>query len=779
MEPIARPKLIRFGLFEIDLHSRELFKSGHHIKIQDQPFRVLVMLLEKPGELVTRQELQQRLWPKDTFVAFDHSLNADIQRLRQALGDSAQNPKFIETLPRKGYRFICPVEVSTPDVAKSGPSWPRGWRVLKGKSQPAPLPDDEPESDNALSGEEPTLKPQGPLNDPGKDVVHREAARGRESSNPRSWGLWKSAAVGAILIAIGVAYWRARTGSVEPEPALVPVPFTTDPGRESFPSFSPDGNQVAFSWNGEKQDNWDIYLKQIGSESLRRLTTHPETDICPVFSPDGRYIAFLRVKKDQKATLLRIPVIGRPEQPLAEVTLPEGDFYIRPGPYLAWFPDSKQMVIVNKTLAAEPSCLYLFSVDTRQIVRLTRPSAGSGDDDAPAISPDGRWLAFSRGAEVCHLYLLELSDDHRPKGEPHQITFENQHANSPVWAAGGREIIFSMGLYQEHTLWRMGVSKGIANKPVRLAFAGEGAWYPAISHLGHRLAFMRWVGGGSEIWRVDVPTRNGKAIQPIRLISSTRDDEEPEYSPDGKQIVFKSNRSGRLEIWVSSSDGSNPFQLTFGVGENTFLPRWSPDGRHILFTSNPDGQNDLFLIDARGGNPQRLTAESSNEVAAVFSRDGRWIYFHSDRTGKKQIWKMPAHLSGDDRKAVQVTHNGGISPEESPDGRFLYYLKEGNPKSLWKLPLEGGEEVQLLPSVLYDNFTVIEDGIVFIDNPSQNRYSLEFLDIASGKTTVLCEPSDPGWGLTVSPVLKGIPRSILYVNCRVNDSDLMLVENFR
>ena len=128
---------------------------------------------------------------------------------------------------------------------------------------------------------------------------------------------------------------------------------------------------------------------------------------------------------------------------------------------------------------------------------------------------------------------------------------------------------------------------------------------------------------------------------------------------------------------------------------------------------------------------------------------------------------------------MQVTRHGGISPEESPDGRFLYYLKEGNPRSLWKMRVGGGEEVQVLPSVLYDNFTVIADGVYFIENPSQNRYLLKFQDSASGKTTSITEVLDPGWGLTVSPGPKGTPRSILYVHCRPNDSDLMLVENFR
>jgi hypothetical protein len=120
-----------------------------------------------------------------------------------------------------------------------------------------------------------------------------------------------------------------------------------------------------------------------------------------------------------------------------------------------------------------------------------------------------------------------------------------------------------------------------------------------------------------------------------------------------------------------------------------------------------------------------------------------------------------------------------MSPEESPDGRFLYYLKEGNPRSLWRVTVNGGEEVQVLPSVLYDNFTVVEDGVVFMESPGQNRYLLQLLEFASGKIATISVPSNPGWGLTVSPVSGVAPRSVLYVNCRTDDSDLMLVENFR
>jgi len=779
MEPESRPRLIRFGEFVVDLRSRELFKDGRRIKVQDQPLRLLALLLEKPGELVTRAELHERLWPEDTFVDFDHSLNVDIQRLRQALGDSAQDPRFIETLPRKGYRFICPLETAGEETAWRGLSWPPRLRVLRGKGQQITLQSGRSESGVALSDDDATPKPGNvshfkPASIPGQE------AEDDASGSRRGLRLLASAVAAVLLIAAGVSYWKARSGSVDQESVLAPLPFTTYTGRESFPSFSPDGNQVAFCWNGEKQNNWDIYIKQVGSTLPRRLTDDPGRDICPVWSPDGRSIAFLRSRDGQRATLLQVPATGSPEQVLAEVSLPGDDLYIRPGPYLAWLPGSRKMVIVDRSTPEGPSSLYLFSTNTREKVRLTQPPVGAGDDDAPAVSPDGRWLAFSRGREVSHLFLVALSGDQRPKDQPKQITFENQHTNSPTWTAGGRQILFSMGMYQQHSLWQMSFSGGRPGQPKRLlAFAGEGAWYPSASRQGNQLAFMRWVGGGSEIWRAGTPIAGRKAHQPGRLIFSTRDDEEPEYSPDGRKIVFKSNRSGRFEIWVCNSDGSDPVQLTFAVGSNTFLPRWSPDGRRILFTSNPEGHNDLFVIDAQGGAPLRLTSEPSNEVAATFSRNGRWIYFHSDRTGKNQIWKMPSHPDGDEGKSAQVTRDGGISPEESLDGRFLYYLKEGNPRSLWRVPADGGEEVRMLPSVLHDNFTVTEDGIIFIESPRENRYLLKSLELLTGKITTLCEPSNPGWGLTVSPASGLAARSILYVNCRTDDSDLMLVEDFR
>src|ERR1700733_10066751 len=121
----VNPKRLRFGLFELDLVARELRKSGVRIKLQDQPFQILAMLLERPGEIVSREELQKRLWPEDTFVDFDLSLNSAVKKLRQALSDDSENPRFIETLYRRGYRFIGPVNLATlPSPAKLGSAGP-------------------------------------------------------------------------------------------------------------------------------------------------------------------------------------------------------------------------------------------------------------------------------------------------------------------------------------------------------------------------------------------------------------------------------------------------------------------------------------------------------------------------------------------------------------------------------------------------------------------------------------------------------------------------------
>jgi len=374
-------------------------------------------------------------------------------------------------------------------------------------------------------------------------------------------------------------------------------------------------------------------------------------------------------------------------------------------------------------------------------------------------------------------YLLALTEDLTPKGEPARLTSKNPISAGLAWTPDGREIIFSSGDSLETlALWRTQIASQ-AN-PQRLDFAGENARMPAVARLGRRLAYARWLRDGN-IWRIE--TTGAGTGQAGKFISSTRPDLNPQFSPDGKRIAFTSHRSGNPEIWMCDADGWNAVQLTSFGGPHTGSPRWSPDGQYIVFDSLARGTRDIYVIGAGGGKPRALTSEASEDVIPSWSRDGRWIYFSSNRGADRQIWKIPwapgAPGAGHGGEAVQVTRNGGHVAFESWDGKNLYYTKGHAPGPLFKLPLGGGAESQVLESVYQRAFAATGSGIYFISPPDARGVArLQFLDLASGKSSPITALDKPlTVGLTVSPD----GRTVLYSQIDLVGSDLMLVENFR
>src|SRR5438270_417628 len=322
------------------------------------------------------------------------------------------------------------------------------------------------------------------------------------------------------------------------------------------PTFSPDGNQVAFTWFGETRDNEDIYVKLIGTTgSPLRLTTDAAKDYSPAWSPDGRFIAFLRNLPRGKCAVLLIPALGGRERKLAEISNLRLAFL--PGPYLAWSPDGNSLVIGDRDSLTEPFALFLLSIETGEKRKLTSPPAQLSGDSSPAFSPEGRTLAFSRNTDsgLGDLYLLAFSEGLKSAGEARRISFENRGAATPAWTADGRETVFS----DFRGLWRIVVPEftGQAVKPQRLATLGENVVDPAISRRGQRLAYTHVI-FHSNIWRMAAPILDGRPSSGDReslklvknaapLISSTRADSAPQFSPDGKRIAFMSNRSGNME----------------------------------------------------------------------------------------------------------------------------------------------------------------------------------------------------------------------------------------
>jgi serine/threonine protein kinase len=598
-----------------------------------------------------------------------------------------------------------------------------------------------------------------------EDVEEESAAHAQVRGAP--WRRWMWPAIAAVvLITAGALAWRGSRVPPIVDP-LRAVPLTTLAGVERSPTFSPDGDRVAFSWNGSKQDNADIYVQQINSGAPLRLTTAPEPDYSPAWSPDGRWVAFLRGQPELGKTELRlIAPLGGPERRLAEVRPQTG---LSADVSAAWSPDSTSVIVSDSVRDGEPNALFVVALDSGEKRQLTHPPPHIAGDSQAAVSPDGRWLVFRRTIApfIGELYRLPLAKGLIAAGEPSRLTATALDANNPAWMPDSREILFSA----KQSLWRLAIAG--AGTPARLPFVGEDGRTPVVSRPAAggaaRLAYARSY-SDANIWRVDT-TAPGEAASspPVVAISSTRAEWAPQFSPDGRRVAFASNRSGELEIWLADPDGANAVQLT-AMGAFPGFPRWSADGELIAFHSNPEGEPDVFVVPAAGGKPRNMTPGATGGFPA-FSRDGRWLYFSRRGGGEQAIWKMP--LAGGD--AARVTANAGLTSSESSDGD-LYYSEsvDGGPSRLWRRPASGGAAIAVLERILFGSFSLVDRGIYYMDRTSGPR--LQYLDLGTGRiTTVASGLGNVSAGITASPD----GRTILFSRTDSSVDDLMLVENFR
>jgi dipeptidyl aminopeptidase/acylaminoacyl peptidase len=297
------------------------------------------------------------------------------------------------------------------------------------------------------------------------------------------------------------------------------------------------------------------------------------------------------------------------------------------------------------------------------------------------------------------------------------------------------------------------------------------------------MVFQQTVTQAEDIWRAPALRSPHRGQPPERLIASTTPDQNPDYSPDGRRIVFGSGRGGSYNLWICDSDGTNPVQLTSFEEGRTGSARWSPDGRRIAFDRTEAGDADVWLIDADGGAPRRLTRHPSTDVTGTWARDGRSIYFRSHRSGTAQIWRLPAEGG----EAVQVTTNGGWYALESWDGRHVYYTKSSQePRApalgLWRMPVGGGPEEEVLEKSTRFWFWALGRSGVYLTaseaTPGWNQeYTIRHFDLRSGQMSELLRREGPFWHLwlAVSPG----EDWILFSEGPLEQSELMLMENFR
>ena len=711
---IQRP-VARFEDFEVNLETGDVWKAGRPLKVQDQPFKVLAALLARPGQIVTREELRQLIWPDKNFGDFDHAINLALAKLRGALGDSADLPHLIETLPRRGYRFIAP---------------------LKQPSDSPPEPIVAPPQEASLPVK------QYPATAAGKKLPLIAAA--------------------LVLFVLAVVALLSVDSTLRKQPSTGGeiLPLVSMPGQQDTPAISPDGSQVAYAYSGGP--NPGIYIALIGGEKPLQLT-QSDSDSNPAWSPDGRQIAFARFSDSSgQKKLYVIPALGGTERRVYMASFPKWEQCNQ----MSWSPDGKSLIFTEALDNSGKARLSMLSLSDLTARPLTSPQNQQFDCD-PVFSPDGATVAFARGpmgAFLGDLFLLKVLD-----GRVVRLTKGNSGGDA-AWTQDGKEIVFDSPARGFRSLWRLSASGGT---PQPVAGPGEG-YMPSISRTGNRLAYLvskEW----DTVWQLNLKDERHALGPPVRLLSGRGIIGKPNYSPDGKKIAFESDRMGCEELWICNSDGSNCSQPA-GQHGTTATARWSPDGRYLAFESVTQDYWQVGVLELPDGTPRMLTTfPDTNNGAPNWSRDGKWLYFYSGHEGGGyELWKLPPTGGS----PVRVTTKGGVYGIESRNEAYLYYAKFGE-CGIWKKSLDGSVESRLpINACDWYDWAVTRDGIYFLNPNFPPNGRIEFFDFSHGRSTpilALDKPASLFGGLDVSPNGK----SLIFGLNELNEGYVMVMKNFR
>lgn len=515
-------------------------------------------------------------------------------------------------------------------------------------------------------------------------------------------------AVAAVLVlaALSIAgwWWWSRDGEVRPPEHLVHV--ATAPGHYWGLSLSPDGKQLAFAWNGGDDvsaGNLDVYVKRVGDVDAARLTRGPEREALPSWSPDGERIAFLRRGSDGRWHVFTMSSLGGDERKIAEVEVPASE--------MSWSPDGLWLAI------RQGSAIVLLPVAGGDPVRLTSPTPPAFDY-SPRFSWDGRSLAFVRGTsfQLSEIFVQSLTREARAEGRPHQVTHFEAPIESLAWHRDGASVVFSgEPAFFLNYLYRASL-RG-ETPPRRIELAGVGSSSPSTSPASDRLAFIqdtgmqdifRMVASGPaepfissslheagvdlsrdglrvafdsnrngetiEVWTTDADGRNQKQL----THGPGRNQHTPRWSPDGRQVAFVSlGPDGQSDIFTMESDGGQPRRLTREPSEE-ICPAWSADGQSVYFRSNRGGRRYIWRMPLSGGSWQQVTS-GGDEWVAVESLDGKILYYTTERGTSLSLMAKPLR-GGPEHRLIDFVSSVHFAVAE----KGIYYWGRGD---LQRLPL--------------------------------------------------------------------------------------------
>jgi Tol biopolymer transport system component/DNA-binding winged helix-turn-helix (wHTH) protein len=738
-----------FGEYRLDSQDRRLWHRGTPVPLAPKALDLLHVFLQRPGQLITKEELLRTVWPS-SFVE-EANLTVYVSALRKAFGRIDSEVEFIETIPKWGYRFTATV-THEPEEADVLPA----ETIVQEEPLPAKAILAQPPVVSTKFTEAPALPPR---------PAHR---------TPYLWLsliLLVALIVGAILLHPDRLI-RATTVLANNRALAGSRPLTAPTGIFSWPSFSPDGAKLAYTWRSTSGENPGIYLQNINSSDRTRITSSKGRDLAPAWSPDGSQLAYLHSDGDSLPVQIFLVDLAHPSSHRLITTVSGFTSAFRGAPSLAWSKDGKWLLTTDREENDDSLSLFLIDPITGHKRRLTHASPRTVDDNA-TFSPDGNFVAFRRsfGSSLDDIYILPSQGGE----EPRRLTFEKHSLiEGLAWNPDGRSVIISLSIATSvGSLWRIPIDGGPA-VPITAPLIHTSS--PAVSATARRLAYIDRVRNVST-WRM---SSDGHTA-PAQFIASSFLDSAADFSPDGSRIAFRSDRSGSNEIWICNSDGTGLRKLTSFNGPMTGSPRWSPDGQSIAFDSRAAGRADIYLLKiSESFAPVRLTTGEADSVVPNWSSDSRFIYFGSNRTGGWQIWRR--NISSG--KESQITHNGGFNGIESSDGKYLYYVRDAARTSLWRLSLETGNEKEIVKELgpgMWGYWTLVDDTLYYLQHTDTNQPQAGIfrLDLASGRTDKLgitqyaLNSSDKG--LTVSPDGKWL----LYAQLDVNRSNIMLTENWQ
>jgi Tol biopolymer transport system component/DNA-binding winged helix-turn-helix (wHTH) protein len=622
-----RRSSVRFDLFHVDLSSSELFRSGVRVPIQDQPLQLLRLLLEAEGRVVTREELRVALWPQNTFVDFEHAVNTAVKKLRQALEDSAEHPKFVETLPRIGYRFITKVEW----VSDVSDKYPLPRVVAIAPPGPVTVTQEPPPRREALSGDK----------DPATTRLPDDAVAPESQREPRLRRvLGYSILTVSIVLLAGVVFWAVtRTPSA---PRILRYTQLTNDGQQKggVSALGTDGSRIYFNETLIDQRPVIVQVSVTGGDAVPLVVPLKQPRMLDL-SRDGTELLIANDDGLESSSLWVLPVVGASPRRIGTVPITDAKFAA----------DGKSIIYGSE------HDVYSVGRDGSSSRKLLK---ADGIPFGFQFSPDGRTLRFSAfDPRIDSMSVMEASAD----GTGLHQMFQ---ACCGRWTPDGRYFIFQNRIDGRLDLWALPETRRFPwrkrdDKPIQLTAGPLNFQNPLLSTDGKKI-FAIGESDRAELIRYDLHSNH--FVPYFSGISA----EGLAFSRDGQWVTYTSYPDGTL--WRSKLDGSERLQLTFPP-LRVLLPRWSPDGKQIAFNARlHDGPFNIYLISSEGGQAQRILPSEQTQQDANWSPDGNSLVFGSDGDVRN---KEPIQAIDLRSKRVSVLpgSSGFFSPRWSPDGRFI------------------------------------------------------------------------------------------------------------